>query len=66
MRDEPVPYRTRDAKGHFVPKPPAPVGSVDLLRYVVVLLEELCYQGSGRRLDKAAYLAQLKGHDDAL
>jgi hypothetical protein len=28
---------------------------------VAVLLEELCYQGSGKRLDKADYLRQLKG-----
>jgi hypothetical protein len=28
---------------------------------VALLLEELCYQGSGRREDKAAYLRTLKG-----
>jgi hypothetical protein len=31
------------------------------LEYVALLLEELCYQGSGRREDKAAYLRTLKG-----
>lgn len=30
------------------------------LEYVALLLEELCYQGSGRRLDKPAYLRRLK------